>query len=96
MQLVGYLSRAYSRSKCSDPRAQFSVRNAIGHLETHFDQPVNLNELSRLSQMSKRSFIRAFQAATGGHADRLSGDAATGTRRGNAAAPRGERNFRRL
>ena len=65
MQLVGYLSRAYSRSKCSDPRAQLSVRNAIGHLETHFDQPVNLNELSRLTHMSKRSFIRAFQAATG-------------------------------
>jgi AraC-like DNA-binding protein len=65
MQLVGYLSRAYSRSKCPDLRAQFSIRNAIGHLETHFDQPVNLNELSRLTHMSKRSFIRAFQAATG-------------------------------
>jgi AraC-like DNA-binding protein len=65
MQLVGYLSRAYSRSKGPDTRAQFSIRNAIGHLETHFDRPVNLNELSRLTHMSRRSFIRAFQAATG-------------------------------
>jgi AraC-like DNA-binding protein len=65
MHLVGYLSRAYSRPKGPDPRAQFSVRNAIGHLEMHFDRPVNLDELSRLTHMSRRSFIRAFQAATG-------------------------------
>ena len=65
MQLVGYLSRAYSHSKGPDPRARLSVDNAIRHLEAHFDQPVNLDELSRLTHMSKRSFLRAFQAATG-------------------------------
>jgi AraC-like DNA-binding protein/mannose-6-phosphate isomerase-like protein (cupin superfamily) len=65
MQLVGYLSRAYSQSRGPDPRARSSVNNAIGHLEKHFDQRVNLDELSRLTHMSKRSFIRAFQAATG-------------------------------
>ena len=65
MQLVGYLPRAHSQSRSSDPRARSSVDDAIGHLEQHFDQPVNLDELSRLAHMSKRSFIRAFQAATG-------------------------------
>jgi AraC-like DNA-binding protein len=65
MQLVGYLSRAYSQPRGPDPRARPSVNNAIGHLEEHFDQPVNLDELSRLTHMSKRSFVRAFQAATG-------------------------------
>ena len=65
MQLVGYLSRAYSHSKGPDPRARLSVDNAIRHLEAHFDQSVNLDELSRLTHMSKRSFFRAFQAATG-------------------------------
>jgi AraC-like DNA-binding protein len=65
LQLVGYISRAYIRSAAPDPRARLSVRNAIDYLEAHFDQPVKLDELSRLTHMSKRSFIRAFQAATG-------------------------------
>jgi transcriptional regulator GlxA family with amidase domain len=33
-------------------------------LETHYAQPVNLDELARMAHMSKRSFIRAFRAAT--------------------------------
>ena len=65
MHLVGYLSRAYRRSKDPNPRARLSVGSAIAYLEAHFDQPVNLDELSRLTHMSKRSFLRAFQAATG-------------------------------
>ena len=65
MQLVGYLSRAYSPSKGPDPRARLNVDNAIRHLETHFDQSVNLDELALLTHMSKRSLLRAFQAATG-------------------------------
>jgi AraC family L-rhamnose operon regulatory protein RhaS len=59
------ICRAYSQSRGADPRARSIVNNAIGHLEEHFDQPVNLDELSRLTHMSKRSFVRAFQAATG-------------------------------
>lgn len=35
------------------------------HLEVKFDQPINLDELAGIAHMSKRSFIRAFQAATG-------------------------------
>ena len=41
------------------------VGKAISYLEAHFDQPINLDDLSRLTHMSKRSFLRAFQTATG-------------------------------
>jgi AraC-like DNA-binding protein len=65
MQLVGYLCRVYSRLDPPDRQARSNVGNAIDHLHAHFDQPVNLEELSRLTHMSRRSFFRAFQAATG-------------------------------
>jgi AraC-like DNA-binding protein len=65
MQLVGYLSRVYCRLQRPNRLASLSVANAMNYLETHFDEPVSLDELSRLTHMSKRSFLRAFQAATG-------------------------------
>ena len=65
LQIVGYLSRAYGKSEKSDPRARLCVSKAIDYLEAHFDQSVKLDDLSRLTHMSKRSFFRAFQAATG-------------------------------
>ena len=37
----------------------------MSHLEVKFDHPINLDELAGIAHMSKRSFIRAFQAATG-------------------------------
>lgn len=36
----------------------------LNDLTTHFAMPVNLDELARMAHMSKRSFIRAFRAAT--------------------------------
>ena len=65
MQIVGDLSRAYSRTKSADSRALLRCAEAIAHLESHFAEPVHLEQLARLARMSKRSFIRLFQAATG-------------------------------
>jgi AraC-like DNA-binding protein len=65
MQIVGGLSRAYSRTKSADSRALLRCAEAIAHLESHFAEPVNLDQLADLAHMSKRSFIRLFQAATG-------------------------------
>lgn len=65
MYLVGYLSRCYNRSRNPDSRALLRIAEAISHLETHFREPVNLEELVRIAHMSKRSFIRSFQAAMG-------------------------------
>lgn len=65
MQMVCFLSRAYGRSKSSDPRARLCVSKAIDHLEAHFDQPIKVEELAKLCCMSKRNFARVFQVATG-------------------------------
>ncbi|MBC8094859.1 MAG: helix-turn-helix domain-containing protein [Akkermansiaceae bacterium] len=65
MQTVCYLSRCYSRFKSPDSRALLRSAEAIAHLESHFAEPLNLDRLAEIAHMSKRSFIRAFQGATG-------------------------------
>jgi AraC family L-rhamnose operon transcriptional activator RhaR/AraC family L-rhamnose operon regulatory protein RhaS len=65
MQIIGFLSRCYSQSRNPDSRALLRIADAMSHLEAKFNQPVNLDELAAIAHMSKRSFIRAFQAATG-------------------------------
>lgn len=65
MQLVGYLSRCYGQSKSSDSRALLRIARCITHLETHFADSIGLEELCEMAGMSRRSFLRAFEAATG-------------------------------
>ena len=65
MQLVGHLSRAYGRSRNPDSQALLRIAAAITHLETHYPEPVELDNLAELAHMSKRSFLRTFRAATG-------------------------------
>jgi AraC-like DNA-binding protein len=65
MQLVGYLSRCYSQSKNADSRALLRIAKSITHLETRFTEPIQLEELVSMAKMSKRSFLRAFEAAMG-------------------------------
>ena len=54
-----------ARARGSDSRALLRIADAMSHLEVKFDHPINLDELAGIAHMSKRSFIRAFQAATG-------------------------------
>ena len=65
MQIVCFLSRCYSKFKSADSRALLRSAEAIAHLESHFAEPLNLDRLAEIAHMSKRSFIRSFQAATG-------------------------------
>ncbi|MBA4146630.1 MAG: helix-turn-helix domain-containing protein [Verrucomicrobia bacterium] len=65
MQIVGFLSRCYGKSQNADSRALLRIGEAIAHLETNLDKEVSLDSLVQISRMSKRNFIRAFQAAMG-------------------------------
>jgi len=65
MRILGFLSRCYDRSKNVDSRALLRIAQTITHLETRYTDAINLNELVAISQMSKRSFLRAFEAAMG-------------------------------
>jgi AraC family L-rhamnose operon transcriptional activator RhaR/AraC family L-rhamnose operon regulatory protein RhaS len=65
MRIMGFLSRAYSRSRGPDDRALLRVAEALSHVERHFDQPVTIGELARIAAMSRRNFVRVFRKATG-------------------------------
>jgi len=65
MQIIGFLSRCYERSKNPDSRSLLRIANAITYIETNIQKPINLDELAQIAEMSKRSFIRAFHAAVG-------------------------------
>jgi AraC-like DNA-binding protein len=65
MQIVGYLSRCYGRTKNPNSRALLRIAETITHLETHLDEERTLDDLAKMASMSKRSFVRAFKEATG-------------------------------
>lgn len=65
MQIIGYLSRCYAKSKNPDSRALLRIGEAISHLEMNYQEPIDLDHLAQLAHMSKRNFIRSFQAAIG-------------------------------
>jgi len=65
MQLVGHLSRCYGRSKNADSRSLLCIAETISHLETYYAKPIQLDELIQMSNMSRRSFLRAFESTMG-------------------------------
>jgi AraC-like DNA-binding protein len=65
MQIIGLLSRCYGRNPSPDSRALLRVGEALSHLERNIQNEVNLEELASIASMSRRSFLRVFQSATG-------------------------------
>jgi AraC family L-rhamnose operon transcriptional activator RhaR/AraC family L-rhamnose operon regulatory protein RhaS len=65
MQIIGMLSRCYGRSPSPDGRALLRIGEALSHLERNIHREVNLEELASIAHMSRRSFLRVFQSATG-------------------------------
>lgn len=65
MALVGFFSRCYNNSPGADSVALLRIGRAISHLEMHYSEPdISVEQLAAIAHMSKRSFMRAFQAAT--------------------------------
>ena len=65
MQIVGYLSRCYSKAENPDSQSLLRIAEAITYLERHFDQGIELDELAVIARMPKRSFQRTFRKALG-------------------------------
>jgi AraC-like DNA-binding protein len=65
MQLVVYLSRAYSAEPTEESIDLLRIGDAIAHIETHYEEKISLDELARKSHLSKRHFMRIFQACIG-------------------------------
>ncbi|HZI31852.1 MAG TPA: helix-turn-helix domain-containing protein [Candidatus Binatia bacterium] len=65
MQIVGYLSRCFARAKNPDSRALLRIGEAISHLEANYRERIDLDQLAGMAHMSRRNFMRSFQAAMG-------------------------------
>jgi len=61
MQVVGYLSRCYSSIEDPESRALLRLGPVLDHMESALDQPIRLDDLARLVNMSKSTFQRAFR-----------------------------------
>jgi AraC-like DNA-binding protein len=65
MQIICHLSRCYGRNPSHDGRAILRIGHALSYLEKNIHHAVNLDELASLASLSRRSFLRVFQSATG-------------------------------
>ena len=64
-QIVAYLSRCYSRSQDSGGKALLEIASTISHLERNYCEPIALDDLVSMSGMSRRNFLRIFEATMG-------------------------------
>lgn len=65
LQLATFLSRCYSKSRSPQSKSLLRVAEAIAHIERHFADPITLDELIDIAGMSRRNFIRTFEATMG-------------------------------
>lgn len=63
--IVGVLSRLYSQQGKFDTSAVLRMARVISHMENHFTQSIDMEELAKIAGMTERSFLRAFRQATG-------------------------------
>ena len=65
LQLATFLSRCYGHSSSPQSQALLRIGDAISHIERHFDRPIASADLTKLSGMSRRNFLRTFEATMG-------------------------------
>jgi len=63
MEMITFLSRAYSTSQISESRELLLIGKAISFIEENYDKDIDLDTLADIAQMSRRSFSRAFRNA---------------------------------
>jgi AraC family L-rhamnose operon transcriptional activator RhaR/AraC family L-rhamnose operon regulatory protein RhaS len=65
LQLVGFLSRSYSREQTPHTGSLLRMGNVISFIEEHYDRPLRLETLAEMAHMSPRHLLRTFRDATG-------------------------------
>jgi len=63
MQLIGYLSRCYSREQAPEAASLLRIGETISYIEENYAQPITLAELQDVAHMSKSGLLRAFRQA---------------------------------
>ncbi len=65
MELMVYLSRAYTSTDTTEGHALLRVGNVIGALENNFSKDWKLDDLLSIAHMSRSNLMRIFRKATG-------------------------------
>jgi len=65
LELLVYLSRAYTETDTTEAHALLRVGNVIGALENDFSKEWTLDELTAIAHMSRSNLMRVFRKATG-------------------------------
>jgi AraC-like DNA-binding protein len=65
MELIVFLSRAYTESETTEAHALLRVGNVIGALENDFSKDWKVEELINIAYMSRSNLMRVFRNATG-------------------------------
>ena len=64
LELMVYLSRAYTNSDTTEAHALLRVGNVIGALENNFSKDWKLDDLLKIAHMSRSNLMRIFRKAT--------------------------------
>jgi AraC-like DNA-binding protein len=65
MELIVFLSRAYTESDATEAHALLRVGDVIGALERDYSRTWTLPDLLKIAHMSRSHFMRVFRRATG-------------------------------
>lgn len=65
MQLLGYLSRCYSKSEFSTERPLMQLGDLLSYLEQHCAEPMTIEMMAKRARMSESTLMRTFRKVMG-------------------------------
>jgi AraC-like DNA-binding protein len=65
MQMIGFLSRAHSSGEEPERRPLLRMGEVLSHIDRHFDEPITVDALCEIADMSESSLARTFHEVVG-------------------------------
>ncbi len=65
MQMIGYLSRSHSRGEEPERKPLLRMGEVLSHVDRHFDEPITIDTLCEIADMSESSLARTFHEVVG-------------------------------
>lgn len=65
MNLIGFLSRCYTRTSIRGNQSIMGIGEVLSHIEKNFNQPITVSKLTRIAHMSESSLTRTFKKMMG-------------------------------
>ena len=65
MHVIGYLSRCYTKMQLPKARPVMRISEVLSYIEHHYDDPLTLEDLTRVAHMSQTSLMRTFREVMG-------------------------------